>query len=77
MNENFKFDCVSFSKKKTLRGLHIQIKNSQEDMKLYFGLQNQMIITLILTILEFHKNILVKLVTKDVAEGSYKIITCN
>lgn len=29
MNENFKFDCVSFSKKKTLRGLHIQIKNSQ------------------------------------------------
>ena len=29
LNENFKFDCVSFSKKKTLRGLHIQIKNSQ------------------------------------------------
>ena len=29
LNENFKFDCVSFSKKKTLRGLHIQLKNSQ------------------------------------------------
>ena len=29
LNEDFKFDCVSFSKKKTLRGLHIQLKNSQ------------------------------------------------
>ena len=29
LNENFKFDCLSFSKKKTLRGLHIQLKNSQ------------------------------------------------
>ena len=29
LNKNFKFDCLSFSKKKTLRGLHIQLKNSQ------------------------------------------------
>ena len=29
LNKNFKFDCFSFSKKKTLRGLHIQLKNSQ------------------------------------------------
>ena len=26
---DFKFDCVSFSKKNILRGLHIQLKNSQ------------------------------------------------
>ena len=29
INENFIFDCLSSSKKNTLRGLHIQLKNSQ------------------------------------------------
>jgi len=29
LNCNFKFDCFSFSKRKTLRGLHIQLKNQQ------------------------------------------------
>ena len=28
-NSNFKFDCMSFSKKNVLRGLHMQLKNSQ------------------------------------------------
>ena len=28
-NSNFKFDCMSASKKNVLRGLHIQLKNSQ------------------------------------------------
>ena len=28
-NSNFKFDCITASKKNILRGLHIQLKNSQ------------------------------------------------
>ena len=29
LKKNFIFDCFSFSKKNTLRGLHLQTKNSQ------------------------------------------------
>jgi len=29
LNKNFIFDCISFSKKNTLRGLHLQLKKSQ------------------------------------------------
>ena len=29
LNKNFIFDCVSFSKKNTLRGLHLQLTRSQ------------------------------------------------
>jgi len=29
LNVNFKFHCLSYSKKNTLRGLHIQLKNTQ------------------------------------------------
>ena len=29
LKKKFIFDCFSFSKKNTLRGLHIQLKNSQ------------------------------------------------
>ena len=29
LNKKFIFDCFSFSKKNTLRGLHLQTKNSQ------------------------------------------------
>jgi dTDP-4-dehydrorhamnose 3,5-epimerase len=31
-NQNFKFDCISFSKKNVLRGLHIQLSNSQDKL---------------------------------------------
>ena len=31
-NLNFKFDCMSASKKNVLRGLHIQLKNSQSKL---------------------------------------------
>ena len=29
LNVKFKFDCLSYSKKNTLRGMHIQLKNTQ------------------------------------------------
>ena len=36
-NLNFKFDCMSFSKKNVLRGLHIQLNNSQDKIITVMG----------------------------------------